>query len=212
MPYTYKPDILKKKKMLDQWRKSRQEWKNCKMRVIALLCLGAALFAAVQILTFTSGASTDDPVILPLVSILCGFILGFVPVKIGQSLYTKGKIKFGEPYSTRENEFLTVNDRMLEYGYHDSTDPIAGSMKVYRMDYQNIKSIDFDEMFQIATIAGQYEFIPYTDGIAGCIDPAYPGGKTVVGVFSFLYCYDQKDEFFRQINEKKQKNDQLCTV
>lgn len=198
MDYYYRIDRQMRDNMLAKWIRADKEWRTCKTHVVILVVCAVALFFVPYI--FYGITSTPQELankgLAPLGK---GLYFCIIPVLSAAIVYSKGKKNRGQPYSKRENEYLYIDDLSIQYGYHDKDSNVAESRMVYKITYQNVMKISFNEEFQIATITGIYDLTSDGESL---------GLRTYVdSTFSFLYCFEQKDAFIRLLNEKRPKFD-----
>lgn len=206
--YKYNPKL--KKEMLSKWLNSQKKYR--KARVVAcifyifaiVICIGSCVYVATQ----ANDVGQSKALSFAAIGLLVGIVFGSIPTAIGQVVINKSKNEYGRPYCRMTREFLYVDDKGLQFGYHNTQNKYTASMDVYQILYKDINRVNFDDIHNIVTIMGCGELIAYDDYSTGRINRSLSGRKFYSdSCYSFILAFEDQKEFLDLINSKKKWED-----
>lgn len=206
----YKFDPKLKKRMLCKWLNSQSKHKT--NRVIAYILYAIALAVCIGcclcVILLSKDVERAQAFTSVALGLSVGVILGIIPFAIGQTVYQKSKKEHGRPYCRMTHEFLYVDDKGLQFGYHNTQNKYTASMDVYQILYKDINRVNFDDIHNIVTIMGSGELIAYDDYSTGRINRSLSGRKFYSdSCYSFILAFEDQKEFLDLINSKKNWED-----
>lgn len=206
----YKFDPKLKKRMLSKWLNSQSKHKT--NHIVAYILYAVALGICIGCFGFVLLLSKDVEQSQALTSatlgLSVGVILGIIPFAIGQTVYTKSKKEYGRPYCRMTREFLYVDDKGIQFGYHNTENRYTASMDVYQILYDDINRVTYDKTYNIVTIVGCGELIAYDDYPTHRINKALSERKFYAdSCYSFILAFEDQVEFLKLINSKKNWED-----
>ena len=206
--YKYNPKL--KKEMLSKWLNSQEKYR--KARVVAyifyivaiVICVGCCVYVATQ----SNDVGQSNALSFATIGLLVGIVFGSIPMAIGQVVINKSKNEYGRPYCRMTREFLYVDDKGLQFGYHNTQNKYTASMDVYQILYKDINRVNFDDVHNIVTIMGYGELIAYEDYLSGRKNIRLSGRKFYSdSCYSFILAFEDQKEFLDLINSKKNWED-----
>lgn len=206
----YKYDPRLKKQMLSKWLNSQKKYRTC--RVIGYIFYAVAIAVCVACCLFVSLQSnaTGQPTALSFTAIglLVGIVFGSIPLAIGQVIINRSKNECGRPYCRMSKEFLYVDDRGIQFGYHNTQNKYTASMDVYQISYEDLNRFNYDETHNIVSIMGCGELIAYDDYSTGRINRNLSGRKFYSDSwYSFILAFEDQEEFLELLDTKKNWED-----
>lgn len=101
-------------------------------------------------------------------------------------------------------EFLYTNEYRVQFGYHNVEEKNSESMYVYRIPYEEITAVHFDEQYQMVTIIGAGEMLAYDDMAKKRVNQMKSQRKFYSNSpYSFILYIEEQDEFFELLNKNK---------
>lgn len=177
-------------------------------RTIGYVLYAIAIVVCVGCYVFVTSRSTDvgqaKALSFEMIGLFVGVIFGCIPLAIGQVVINKSKKEYGRPYCRMTREFLYVDDKGIQFGYHSTENKYTASMDVYQILYEDINQVTYDEMYNIVTITGCGELIAYDDYSTHRINRALSERKFYSNSsFSFIFAFEDRTEFLNLIKSKK---------
>lgn len=204
--YRFIPKL--KNQMLRKWLNSQRKYKGCRMIAYIFYTIGYVVFACFVLLFVV--LSLDLPADTRFTNILlgigAGFILGFIPWIIGNSIHNKAQKEYGRPYCRMKREFLYSDDEGIQFGYSNTENKYTASMDVYQILYKDITGIRFDERFNMVYIRGEGALIVYDDYANGRIHHALSDRRFYSDTeYSFILAFEEQEEFINLVKQKMEE-------
>ena len=206
MPERYYVDSEKKKKILKEFVRSKEEYKK-KMKIVNGIRIVTAIFVLIciiapPIMLIEEGEALLDILIGMATGLGAGCSLGCVPFFISQSMKVNCIKDAGFPYNEEERECLVLYEDGLEIIYHDMESDWPESMDVYRIPEENINQVLYDEQFHILTIVGAGELLVYDDYASKRLNHFLSGRRFYYdSEISFMMVFDDVENVVMKIKE-----------
>lgn len=192
--------------MLTKWLNSQEKFRTrrivaCIFYAIAIaVCVGCLLF--VYLLADDSGQNNTFSA--GMLGLIIGFVFGCIPFFIGQAIHTKAKKEYGRPFCRMTREFLCVDDKGIQFGYHSTENKYTDSMDVYQILYEDINRVNFDSKHNIITIVGCGNLTVYDDYSTKLINHNLSGRKFYGdSCYSFILAFEEQGEFLNLLKSKQ---------
>lgn len=206
----YKYNSKLKKQLLSKWLNSQKKYRTSRIityifyTIAIIVCIGCCVFVTLK----ATDVGQSKVLSFTTIGLLVGIVFGSIPLAIGQVVINKSKNEYGRPYCRMTREFLYVDDKGIQYGYHNTENKHTASMDVYQILYKDINRVIYDETYNIVTIIGCGELISYDDYSAGRINRNQSGRKFYGdSCYSFILAFEDQNEFLDLLNSKKNLED-----
>ena len=199
----YKFDRKLKKRMLSKWLNSQKKHKVNRIIGYALYAVAAAICVGCYVFVTSRATDIGQPRALSfgMIGFFVGVIFGSIPFAIGQAVINKSKKEYGRPYCRMTREFLYVDDKGIQFGYHNTENKYTASMDVYQILYEDINRVTYDETYNIVTIMGCGQLIAYDDYSSHRINKALSERKFYAdSCYSFILAFEEQTEFLNLIS------------
>ena len=159
---TYYIDVNKKKKYLNNFACSKEEFLKKKRLANIFFILGGIIFAGfiIAMLILSGG---QDVVSCLLMGFVFGLILAIIFYAIGNTIKTKAFNDAAFPFAKMSKESLCLNEDGVEFFSHDINSNFSGSMDVYRIPKENLNAINYNSKLHTIALIGEAEYLCYDD-------------------------------------------------